>query len=194
MKHVSIGTNSVVDGDATLGYDGDEQSAPTAIGERARIRSGTVIYANVEIGDGLITGHDALVRSGTTIGDDTLVGTGVVIDGECTVGSHVSLQTRCYLPTGTHVEDHVFIGPHAVLTNDKHPVRRDSELHGPVLQTGVSIGANATVLPDVTVGRDSFVAAGAIVTTDVPPHTLAVGAPARHRELPPELAGGNQLA
>lgn len=194
MKGVAIGTNAVIDNDVTVGYGFDEDASPTRIGSDAHIRRGTIIYADVEIGDGLQTGHNAVIREETVIEDDVLVGTDAVIDGHCRVGSHVSLQTRTYLPQETDLGDHVFVGPHAVFTNDKHPVRQDSHLEGPTIASGATIGANATVLPGIEVGRDAFVAAGAVVTKDVPPKTLAVGTPASHQPLPGQLKGGNQLA
>nr|WP_247731737.1 DapH/DapD/GlmU-related protein [Halovivax limisalsi] len=86
-----------------------------------------------------------------------------------------------------------FVGPGAVLTNDPAPIRREAELAGPTIESGASVGANATILPDVTIGENAFVAAGAVVTEDVPPNRLAVGCPAGHRELPPALEGANQL-
>ena len=87
----------------------------------------------------------------------------------------------------------MFLGPCAVLTNDAYPIRTESELTGPTLEDHVSVGANATLLPGVTVGEGSFVAAGSVVTDDVPPETLAVGAPAEHRSLPDKLEGGNRI-
>ena len=194
MMPVSIGSDSIIDDDATVGYDLERIGRPTAIGTGARIRAGTVIYAGVEIGERFTTGHGALIREDTTIGDDVLVGSSVVIDGTCTVGSHVSMQTGCYVPAETRIGDRVFIGPAAVLTNDKHPIRQDADLRGPTIEDDVSIGANATILPEVRLGAGSFVAAGSVVTRDVPPATLAIGSPARHRELPQALQGGNHLA
>nr|WP_290812371.1 acyltransferase [Halovivax sp.] len=88
----------------------------------------------------------------------------------------------------------VFVGPGAVLTNDQYPIRRDVDLEGPTIEDGASIGANATILPGVTIGENAFVAAGSVVTDDVPPDTLAVGAPASTRTLPETLEGPNQLA
>jgi acetyltransferase-like isoleucine patch superfamily enzyme len=99
-----------------------------------------------------------------------------------------------YVPPYTTIGDHVFVGPRAVLTNDRYPVRTDDDLRGPTVEDHVSIGANATILPGVTVGERSFVAAGAVVTRDVPPDTLAVGVPAEHEPLPEHLAGGNEIA
>jgi acetyltransferase-like isoleucine patch superfamily enzyme len=103
------------------------------------------------------------------------------------------MQTGVYIPRETEIGDRVFLGPNATLLNDPYPLRVDAELEGPTLEDDVSVGANATVLPGVTVGEGSFVAAGAVVVDDVPPKTLAVGEPARHEELPEELEGRNDV-
>jgi len=170
-----------------------ESGGGVRLGDGATIRAGTVVYGDVTVGDGFSTGHHALVRSGTTAGDDVLVGTHAVLDGDLELGSRVRLQTGVYLPQRTTVGDDVFFGPHAVVTNDPYPVRERSELVGATVEDGVSVGANATVLPGVTLGEGSFVAAGAVVTDDVPPETLAVGAPATHEPLPDHFRGGNDL-
>lgn len=189
MAESRIGDGSEIHSNVTVG-EGDGSSVE--IGRRATIRSGTVIYPDVVVGDGFVTGHDAVVREGTVIGDDVLVGTQVVIDGHTTIGSNVSLQTGVYVPTNTTIGDRVFLGPRAVLTNDHYPLRKPADLVGPVIEDDVSIGANATVLPDITVGEGAFVAAGAVVTEDVPSETLALGVPATFRSLPEHLTGGNR--
>ena len=196
MSGYVAGENCVVDDGATVGYVHDENAPETVLGDGATVRAGTIIYRDVEIGDDLSTGHNALIREGTTIGDGVVVGTDTVIDGDSTFGSHVSLQTGVYVPPTTTVGDEVFLGPRAVLTDDPYPVRGDDDSHrgGPTIERGASVGANATLLPNVTVGENAFVAAGAVVTEDVPPDTLAVGTPARHRPLPDRLEGGNTLA
>ena len=188
------GKDAQVDDGATVGYLHDDDASPTVLGDNATVRQGTIVYADVEVGDDFTTGHDALVREDTVIGDDVVVGTDVTIDGACDIGSHVSLQTGVYVPRETTIADNVFVGPRAVLTNDPYPVRQEVDLAGPTLEEGVSVGANATILPGVTVGQGSFVAAGAVVTEDVPPETLAVGTPAEHRELPETLDGPNLIA
>lgn len=191
MANAQIGDDSRVDDRAILGYgDGPE---PTRVGDRAVIRAGSVIYHDVSAGDRFHTGHDVLVREHTRIGDDVLLGTQSIVDGRTTIGSHVSVQSAAYVPTHSTIGSNVFLGPGAVLTNDPHPIRDDSDLEGPTLEDGTSIGANATVLPGVTIGRNAFVAAGAVVTEDVPPDTLAVGAPASARPLPEKLAGPNAI-
>ena len=185
-----LGADATVDDDVHLGY-GD--GAPPVVGDRATIRAGSIIYTDVEIGDDLTTGHGVLIREQTTVGDDVVVGTDVVLDGNLTVGSGVSLQTGVYVPPATTIGDDVFVGPRAVLTNDPYPIRTDVDLDGPTLEDHVSIGANATLLPGVTVGEGARVAAGAVVTEDVPAETLAVGSPAQSRDLPAELDGRNHI-
>jgi len=187
---VELGEGSSIDPDARVESPGEDET-PAVIGDGATVRSGTVIYPDVEIGDGFQTGHNALVRSDTEVGDDVLLGTDSVLDGRCEVGDEVSVQTGVYVPPESTVGDRVFLGPHAALTNDPYPLRKDEPLDGPTLEDDVSVGANATILPGVTVGERAFVAAGAVVTEDVPPDTLAVGNPAEHRELPDELEGRN---
>lgn len=194
MTRVELGENVHVDEGVTLGYEYDADAGPAVIGGDSTIRSGTKIYADVELGAGFVTGHDALVREETTAGENVVLGTKAVLDGSVTVGSEVSIQTGVYVPPGTEIGDRVFLGPNAVMTNDPYPLRVDDGLVGPTIENDVSVGANATILPDVTVGEGAFVAAGAVVTEDVPPRTLAVGVPAEHRPLPDELASENVLA
>ena len=187
-----IGSDCTIDPNVRLGPD-ETGTEPVRIGDRARIRSGSVLYAGVRTGNDLSTGHDVVVRGGTQIGDDVLLGTKTVVDGACTIGDRVSLQTGVYVPDGTTIESDVFVGPNAVLTNDPYPVRSDEDLVGPTLEDHVSVGANATILPGVTVGTGAFVAAGAVVTDDVPPASLAMGVPASHGQLPDRLDGPNDL-
>jgi len=163
------------------------------IGSNAIIRTGSIIYSDVEIGDDLQTGHNILVRENTTIGDNVLIGTNVVIDGNTKIGNNVSIQSNVYIPTNTIIEDNIFIGPCAVLTNDKYPIRKKYDLKGPILRHGVSVGANSTLLPGIEVGEGAMIAAGAIVTKDIPPWTLAVGVPAKIVPLPSELKTLNMI-
>jgi acetyltransferase-like isoleucine patch superfamily enzyme len=178
---------------AIVGSVYEKDCRPAELGRDATVRAGTVIYADVTIGDRFSTGHNAVVREYTAIGDDVLVGTDVTIDGRSEIRSNVSLQTGVYIPSNTEIGSNVFVGPRAVMTNDPYPLRREAELEGPVLEDHVSIGANATLLPGVTIGKGAFVAAGAVVTGDVPAETLAVGAPAQHESLPDKLSGGNNF-
>ncbi|MDY6965423.1 MAG: acyltransferase [Halobacteriota archaeon] len=165
----------------------------TIIGEGGLIRSGSVIYCGTEIGDHFKTGHNIVIREDTKIGNNVLIGTGTVIDGSTTIGSNVSIQSNVYIPRNTTIMENVFIGPNAVLTNDKYPVRKEYELRGPIIRKGASIGANSTTLPDVEIGEGAMVAAGALVTKDVPRWSLAIGSPAKIVELPKELKTQNKI-
>jgi len=187
MTGADTNTDGEIHPGATLG---SADGGPT-IGQNPTIRSHSVIYGDVVIGDRFATGHGAVVREGSVLGDDVLVGTHAVVDGNCQLGDDVSLQTGVYLPRNTTLGDRVFLGPHAVLTNDPYPLREEAPLEGPTIEDDASVGANATILPGVHVGKRAFVAANAVVTEDVPPETLAVGAPAEHQPLPERLQGGN---
>jgi acetyltransferase-like isoleucine patch superfamily enzyme len=176
-----------------IGYEYDDDTQAPIVGDDSTIRPGTIIYDDVVIGDRFSTGHNVVVRERTDIGDNVLVGTNTIIDGRTTIGSNVSFQTGVYVPTETTVGDHVFLGPNVVLTNDPYPLRKKVDLEGPTLKDHVSIGANATILTGTTLGRGSFVAAGAVVTEDVPAESLAVGVPARHEPLPGVLEGRNEV-
>jgi len=178
---------------AQIGVSHSDSSSPPEIGEGSVVRSGTIIYDDVVAGESFNTGHHALVREHSTLGDNVLVGTQAVIDGQTTVGHNVSMQTGVYVPTNTEIGSSVFLGPNATLLNDMYPVRTAEELVGPTLEDGVSVGANATVLPDVTVGEGAFVAAGAVVTEDLPPETMAAGVPATHRPLSETLDAENDI-
>jgi acetyltransferase-like isoleucine patch superfamily enzyme len=185
----SIGEGSTVFPGVILGFPSRARQGMTeypgvSIGRQAVIRPGTVIYCEVVIGDFFQTGHNVLIREETTIGDSVSIGTATVIEGHTLINDGVNLQSMVYVPMHSVIESRVFIGPNAVLTNDRYPPHGGNHLQGPVIREGASVGANATILPGVEIGAGSLVAAGAIVTKDVPPGMLAIGAPARHRELP----------
>ena len=191
--NVRIGKNCIIQDNVILGLVYKEGCKPAIIGDNSVIRSGSIIYADVEIGDNFRTGHNVLVREKTGIGDNVLVGTQTIIDGHVRIGSNVSIQSGVYIPLNVEIGDNVFIGPRAVLTNDRYPIRNKSDLEGPVLKDNVSIGANSTILPGIRVNEGALVAAGSVVTKDVPPWNLAIGAPARFRPLPDDLKKRNMI-
>ena len=100
------------------------------IGDNAVIRSNSTIYSDVDIGNNFRTGHNVMVREETRIGNDVLIGTNTILDGRTIIGNNVSIQGNVYIPLNVVIEDHVFIGPCAVLTNDKYPIRTKSDLKG----------------------------------------------------------------
>ena len=172
---VTIGEGATVQENVTLG---SAEDGVLTIGMNSIIRSGTVIYSAVQIGDNFRTGHNVLIRENTRIGDNVLVGTNSVVDGDCQIGSKVSIQTGVYVTRYTTIEDGVFLGPCCVTTNDKY-MKYGAVLKGPVIKRGVRIGANSTIMPGITVGENAVVGAGAVVTRDVKPNAIVAGVPAR---------------
>jgi acetyltransferase-like isoleucine patch superfamily enzyme len=192
--YARLGKDCTIQDNVILGLKYTEGCKETIIGDRAVIRWGTVIYADVVIGNDFKTGHSAMIREKTTIGARVIVGTNTVIDGNVEIGNFVKLESNVYIPTHTKIGNHVFIGPGAVLTNDKYPLRRRDEYEpqGPIIEDHVSIGANVTILPGVCIGEGAMVAAGSVVTKDVPPWHLAIGVPAQIRPLPEHLKEPNR--
>ena len=103
------------------------------------------------------------------------------------IGERVSIQTRCYITGGTRIEDDVFVGPGVTLTNDNTMNRHDPEFEfeGPLLRRACRVGGGSTICPGVEIGEEAFVAAGAVVSADVPARAVVIGVPARVlREVP----------
>ncbi len=188
----TLGEGLVVFEPVTLGFPSRENVGKThfpgvTIGRNAVLRSGSVIYCDVVIGDSFQCGHNVLIRERMSIGDHVSIGTASIIEGYSRMGDDVRIQSMAFVPTNTEIHDRVFIGPNVVLTNDRYPPGEKSDLIGPVLEDDAVIGAGAVILPGIRVGKGAAVAAGAIVTRDVPPGTIAIGAPARIRELPDQM-------
>jgi len=140
-----------------------------------------IVEENVEIGEGTRIWHFVHVREGARIGKHCNIGKDVYIDAGVKIGSYVKIQNGVSVYRGVTLEDYVFVGPYAVFTNDLYPRSfvSDWELVSTLVREGASIGANATIVCGVTIGRYAMVGAGAVVTRDVPDHGLVVGNPAR---------------
>jgi acetyltransferase-like isoleucine patch superfamily enzyme len=154
---------------------------PTTIGEKAVIRSHTVIYAGNVIGRNFQTGNKVNIRESNRIGDHVSVGTLSVVEHHVEIGDGVRIHTQVFIPEYSVLEEGCWIGPNVVFTNAKYPLSpgvKDS-LVGPVIRKGAKIGANATLLPGVVIGENALVGAGAVVVHDVPPGAVVAGNPAR---------------
>ncbi|WP_413826820.1 acyltransferase [Methanobrevibacter sp. UBA313] len=176
-----------------LGVNYKRFSKEPVLGKNIVIRSNSIIYNDVVIGDDFKTGHNVIIREKTNIGNDVLIGTNTVIEGECVIGNNVSIQSNVYIPRNTIIEDNVFIGPCACFTNDRYPIRVDYKLKGPRIRKGASIGANTTFLSNLEIGEGAMVAAGAVVTRSVPPFYLAIGTPAKIKPLAASLRVKNNI-
>jgi UDP-2-acetamido-3-amino-2,3-dideoxy-glucuronate N-acetyltransferase len=137
-----------------------------------------------EIGDGTKIWHFCHIQSGAKIGERCIFGQNCNVANDVVIGSNVKVQNNVSIYTGTIIEDDVFLGPSCVLTNVTNPrseVNRHSLYEKTLLRRGCSIGANATIVCGITIGRYAFIGAGAVVTADVPDYALMVGVPARQR-------------
>jgi acetyltransferase-like isoleucine patch superfamily enzyme len=141
------------------------------------------------VGDGTLVWHLAQVREGAVVGEECVIGRGAYVGPGTRVGNRCKVQNYALLYEPAVLEDGVFIGPAVVLTNDFYPraVNPDGSLKsgedwsavGVTIRRGASLGARVVCVAPVVIGRWSLVAAGAVVTSDVPDHALVVGVPAR---------------
>jgi acetyltransferase-like isoleucine patch superfamily enzyme len=154
---------------------------PTTLEDGAVICAGAIVFAGARICAGAIVGDQAHVRERATLGPESLLGRGSALGGDAVVGARVRIQTNVWLTSATVVEDDVFVGPGVVTTNDDEmePGTPADRLRAPVLRRGCRIGGGVVLTPGVEVGEEAFVAAGAVVTHDVPPRALVMGVPAR---------------
>ncbi len=154
------------------------------IGPRARLRSGTVIYAGSTIGTDFQTGHNVIVREQNRLGDHVQIWNNTTIDYGCRISSNVKIHANCYVAQFTVIEDDVFLAPGVTIANDLHPGCAFSSvcMRGPTLQRGVQVGVNVTILPMVTIGEYAVIGSGAVVTHDIPPRSLVTGNPGRVRK------------
>jgi UDP-2-acetamido-3-amino-2,3-dideoxy-glucuronate N-acetyltransferase len=141
-----------------------------------------VIDTGCTIGEGTKIWHFSHIMSGCTIGDQCSIGQNVVISPEVRIGNRVKIQNNVSVYTGVICEDDVFLGPSAVFTNVINPrsaVIRKNEYQATLVKKGATIGANATIVCGITIGKYAFVGAGAVVTKVIPDYALVVGNPAR---------------
>jgi acetyltransferase-like isoleucine patch superfamily enzyme len=159
------------------------------LGERVTVCSGAVLLAGATIGEEAILGDHSFVRERSLVGPGSVIGRGSVVDNDVRVGARVKVQTGVYLTAYTVVEDDVFVGPGVTTTNDDTMARHDDStpLRGATLRRGCRVGGGTVLTPGVEIGEEAFVAAGAVVTRDVPPRAVVLGVPARAvREVPAE--------
>jgi UDP-2-acetamido-3-amino-2,3-dideoxy-glucuronate N-acetyltransferase len=134
------------------------------------------------IGDGTKIWHFSHVMKNAIIGKNCILGQNVHVADNVVVGDNVKIQNNVSLYTGVTIEDDVFLGPSCVLTNVTNPrsqVNRRSLYEKTLVRRGATIGANATIVCGITIGRYAFVAAGAVVSKDIPDYALVVGVPGR---------------
>jgi UDP-2-acetamido-3-amino-2,3-dideoxy-glucuronate N-acetyltransferase len=138
----------------------------------------------VKIGTGTKIWHFSHILTKSQIGDNCIIGQNVSIGPNVTVGDKVKIQNNVSIYTGVTLEDDVFCGPSCVFTNVYNPrafVERKNEFMPTLVKRGATIGANATIICGVTIGRYALIGAGAVVKTDVPDYAMVVGVPAQQK-------------
>lgn len=189
-EDIEIGPYSIVHGNVVLGDRVKigaycELGVPTTLGDGSPlsisndslIRSHAVFYESSSFGSGLVTGHRVTVRENTIAGESFQIGSSSEIQGDCVIGDYVRFQSNVFVGKKTTIGNFVWILPCVVLTND--PTPPSEVLLGCTIEDFASISAAALVLPGVTVGHHSVVAAKACVTKNVPPGKVVAGVPAR---------------
>ncbi len=174
-----------------------EELPPAVIGDGALIGSQAVVYRGCRIGNSVLVADLASVRENVEIGDYTIIGRGVAVENRVKIGKRCKLETNAYICALSTINDYCFIAPMVTFTNDNYLGRTEERFkhhNGPHLKLGARIGANATILPGIVIGEDALVAAGSVVTKDVPPRTVVIGIPARiARDVSTEQLVENQV-
>jgi acetyltransferase-like isoleucine patch superfamily enzyme len=185
-KGARIGDNSVLGKQPHPGKTSTVQYAgalpPLEIGPGAIVGTGVVVYAGSSIGKNVFIGDHASIRENCEIGDFVTVGRGVAVENQVVIGSYSKVQTNAYITAYTNVEEHVFIAPGVLTTNDNKMGRTQARFKlkkGANIEKGARVGAGVILLPGVTVTKETFIAAGSVVTRDTPRSKLVMGSPAR---------------
>ena len=182
-EKVKLGSECTIEDFAVIGAPlrGDDTFPETIIGDKAVIRSHTVIYAGNVIGDRFQTGNKANIREHNEIGDDVSVGTLSMVEHHVRIEDGVRIHSQVFVPEHTHLKRGCWLGPNVVLTNARYPKTRltKEQLEGPIIEEEAKVGANSTILPGVRVGSYCLIGAGSLVVRDTMDQGLYLGNPAR---------------
>lgn len=148
---------------------------------KARIHPSATIDSGAEIGDGSMVWVNVQIREGAKIGKNCVLSKDVYVDCNVKIGDECKIQNSVSIYDGVTIESQVFVGPNASFTNDKVPraYNTDWKITKTLVQQGASLGANCTIICGIVIGEYSMIAAGSVVTKDVPSYTLVAGNPAR---------------
>jgi UDP-2-acetamido-3-amino-2,3-dideoxy-glucuronate N-acetyltransferase len=201
-----IGSNVRIDDNTVIGkrpmkaarsaITKDEELPGTVIGDNTMIGSCTVIYRGATIGKKVLIADQASVRERVTIGDETIIGRSAYIENFCEVGARCKIQANAYITAHSKLADDVFISPGVLTSNDNAMARgkeRFDKFKGVTVEHGGRIGVGSVVLPGKVIGSEAMVAAGSLVTKDVPARKIVLGAPAKEwKDVPDDHLLENQ--
>ena len=177
-------------------FKDDKKLPPVQIGDDCMLGAQVVVYTGCELANNILVADGAAVRENVTIGEYTIIGRGATVENFTTIGKKCKLETNCYITAYSEVGDYCFIAPGVHTTNDNFLGRteeRFKHFKGVTVKTGGRIGGHAVILPGMVIGEDAVVGAGAVVTRDVEPGTIVIGAPAKFfRKVPEEQLLKNQ--
>jgi UDP-2-acetamido-3-amino-2,3-dideoxy-glucuronate N-acetyltransferase len=161
---------------------------PLIVGAGATVGTNAIVFGGARIGPGCFVGDHSYIRELATIGARTVVGRGSALGPRAVVGQRVRIQTNVWITDRTVVEDDVFVGPGTVTLNDNTMARLPpgGALSPPTLRRACRVGGGVVITPGVEIGEEAFVAAGAVVTSDVPARAVVAGVPARARDSVPD--------
>lgn len=183
--NVVLGENAkigeyVIIGEPPKGYEDDELK--TIIGDNCVIRSHTVIYAGNKIGNHFQTGHGVNIREFNEVGDNVSIGTHTIIEHHVKIENNVRIHSNVFIPEYSHLKTGCWVGPCVTLTNVLHPLCKKAKecVKGATIGEKTKIGANVTILPDITIGKNCLIGAGSVVTKDLlEDNCVYAGVPAR---------------
>lgn len=199
-KDTKIGKNVFIDDNSVIGklpmhspasaLPEAKEQPPAEIKDNTLIGAGVIIYRGAKIRENVLIADLATIRENVEIGDYTIVGRGVAIENFCKIGKHCKLETNAYITAYSELEDYVFVAPMVTTTNDNYMARgkeRFKHFKGVTVKRGGRIGANATILPGKVINEEGVVAAGSVLTKDVPTRKIMLGSPAKvFKDVPEE--------
>jgi len=174
----------------------EKKLLPAVIGDECIIGTHVVIYAGSTISKNVLVADFSSIREDVEIGEYTIIGRGVAVENRCRIGKRCKIETNAYISALSDIADFVFISPNVTFTNDNFMGRTKERFKyhkGVTIKRGGRVGANVTVLPGITIYEDGLVAAGSVVTKDVPSRKIVLGSPAKiWNDVPKEQLLENQ--
>ncbi|MFW9903050.1 MAG: DapH/DapD/GlmU-related protein [Candidatus Thorarchaeota archaeon] len=177
---IRVKTKEIVEQNEVLTIENsyDEISNGSIVGENNHVRPFTIIYENSSLDSNVETGTNVVVRENCHIGSGSIIGSGTILDSGVSIGKDARIQSSNFIPPKIVLGNNVFLGPGVRFANDPYPV--SSKLTTTIVEDNVIIGIGAIILAGITIEEKAVIAAGSIVTKDVPRSHVMKGIPARH--------------
>jgi acetyltransferase-like isoleucine patch superfamily enzyme len=193
-NNVSVGDNVILGKGpklpkASTEHGNLENLSKLVIEDDISIGCNVIIFRDVIIGKNSFIADMAFIREKCTIAENVTIGKGVTVENNTSIGAFTKIQANAYITAYITIEDHVFIAPCVITTNDNFMGRTEERFKlkkGAHIKSGARVGGGVTLLPAITIGKEAMVAAGSVVTKDVPDYKLVMGIPARIKKDVPE--------